>query len=286
MRLLVGTMHTSEQEFDACCAAIRSQTGVQFEHIVISGLPHKEAHARLYGTFMEYSSRFDAFAKVDADMVLTRRTVFSELLQWFVQHSAFDKLTIGVHDYFPDRLVTGLHAWRNTVRWPVTDLVFADSDGVPENKTHVDLTQLAPAAYHCPDPSDIQCFHYGVIRAVKVGVGLKDGWLNFLCLGLIEDTWKHLCRNADRRLALACLGAETALAGLLGSDDLDYSSHLVAKECAQYQQLPFEAMSRTIKRLRCRNRVRHPALLSVNNGVSGFLGRYALSRLHQRGNHK
>jgi hypothetical protein len=281
-RILVGTMYSGEQEFHRCVQSISEQVGCASSHFIVEGLPHQRAHAELYSTFRERAADHDLFVKVDADMVLARRTVLCEIAEWFAQNRAFDKLTIGIHDFFPDRLVSGLHAWRNTVSWPETDRIFADTDGVRPDRTSCQFKELAPAAYHCPDPSCMQCFHYGMIRAVKVATGLSRGWLNTLCLDLIEDTWRHLGRNADRRLALACLGAELAFAGRFGGGDLDYSSPLVEQSYRRYETLTVEQLTGTARRFRLRNRLLHSALCAASPGLPGLFGRYALSVLSRR----
>lgn len=255
-------MHTIENEFDQCVAAIRRQKGCEFKLFFIEHMPHRDAHQALYNTFMKNASTFDLFVKVDADMVISRDDFFEKLISRFQAAPEMDKLTVAVQDFFPNRLVEGLHSWRNNVRWPVIgDNVFVDSDPVILGTSVTDYLDLAPCAVHCPDPSPFQSFHYGLIRAVKVMVGLRREWLNTWCLGLVDDTWKHLLRNPDRNLALACVGAELALKGDFGEEDLDYDCARTISCCERMKALQLNELIRKARRLRPLNRLRHPALL-------------------------
>jgi hypothetical protein len=46
-RVMVGTLHSGEQEFERCVAAIRRQRHPAIEHVVIEGLPKAAAVAAL-----------------------------------------------------------------------------------------------------------------------------------------------------------------------------------------------------------------------------------------------
>ncbi len=63
MRLYIGILHTIENEFDDCVAAIRRQTHSNFEHFIFSGLGNTESHARLFGDFFARRNEFDLMIK-------------------------------------------------------------------------------------------------------------------------------------------------------------------------------------------------------------------------------
>lgn len=226
MRVLVGTLHSEENELEACRQAIAGQRGVDFEHFVISGLPNREAHEALYRRFMERAADFDCFVKVDADMVLTREDLLLRIAERLRDRPEIDQLEIAVHDFFTDGLVFGLNAFRSGVRFPPRpEGLFVDSTPVRGRQIERDRSELAPAALHCPDPSPFQAFHFGLHKALKwseaEGSGQRERALRHR--SNVERTWAQLRRREDRRLLLACLGAELALAGRLDGARVDYA---------------------------------------------------------------
>lgn len=267
-KFLIGTMYVDEQEFPACVQAIHSQSGVEVEHVVVEGLSHQAAHEKLYSTFMQRAADVDYFMKVDADMVLCRSTFCHEVATWFAAHPDMKRFTIWVHDFFPDRLVRGLHSWRNDVRWPATvDKVVADADVVGRECSFEDQTELAPAAWHCPDASPFQAYHYGLIRAVKVVRAMQLGWFHGF---LLRDTWKHLQKRwQDRRLLLACLGGEDVYRGRFGADDLDYQCSRTREACATWNAMDSESLYRELRLRHACHRLRYPGLFLAESGRVG-----------------
>jgi hypothetical protein len=266
MRLLIGTMHSNEQEFEACVSGIRAQQGVQFEHIVLENLPHKEAHDKLYSTFMENASRFDVFVKVDSDMVITNKYLFAAIADRFKRAPAMDELAIAVHDFFPDRLVYGMYSYRNTVRWDKkAPLVFSDEEPEVRQKVFTDAADIAPAALHCPNPSPLQCLRYGVVRGVKILEAAKAGWFFSWPVEYIKETWAHFKATRDRRLILASLGAELALDGRVNRNNLDYTDPFLRNLFVKYEVMPTSQLARITTRLRIVNRVKSPVLLLMRS---------------------
>ena len=123
---------------------------------------------------MRRASEFDYFAKVDADMVILRPTLFDEFHALFLAHPELKMLTAPVWDYFTDQLIIGLHAFRSTVRWLLTDeVVFVDDPPVPITQRDI-FPELGPAAVHCPEPSVFQSFYFGVHKGLKALAALDD----------------------------------------------------------------------------------------------------------------
>ena len=117
MKILVGMLHTYENEYTDSLASIQKQIDCSYQLIEFHNMKNKQAHDALYSAFMSRKNEFDLFIKVDADMVLTRPTVFKEISEVFSRDSNVDRCYIAVHDFFTDRLIMGLNSFRNTVYW-------------------------------------------------------------------------------------------------------------------------------------------------------------------------
>lgn len=227
MRILVGILHCIENEFDQCLAAIDSQTYKLHERFIISNLPNKAAHDKLYQTFMDRAHEFELFVKIDADMVLSRETFFEELVQRFQAELSLEHLQIKLDDWMTGCRIFALHAYRNSYRWIENDEAhFVDM--VEANRNCVlDSTHLTPAAVHCPDPSPFQAFHFGVHKATKV---LQLGRPQIKVQSSATH-WKHFAnleslyhRTNEPRLALAVLGFLHAIRHGFGPSQVDYDS--------------------------------------------------------------
>jgi len=253
MRLLVVTLATIENELEACLEAIGRQTHTDYEHLVFRNLPNREAHEALYGTFMDRRDEFDLLVKVDADMVVRSARLFEDVDRRFTNDANLEVLTIGVWDFYTDRLVSGLNIYRNTLSWTRTgDLVFTDQFPDLVGRPVSDFTDLAPAASHCADPHPFQAFHFGVHRGVKARVALgrsmkSDYYTRYLD---IHRTWNHYLRRRDRRLALAVLGGELALGGRFSETQLDYGNADVEAVYASYANCDTTALEGEIRRAR------------------------------------
>jgi len=116
MKILVGTLYSGENEYEECLKAIRAQTDVVFEHIVIENKPELEAHCLLFSSFLERSSEFELLVKVDADTVLNSPNLFNNIVARFEADPGLEVLSIALHDFFTDELINGLQTYRNSVR--------------------------------------------------------------------------------------------------------------------------------------------------------------------------
>lgn len=165
-------MFCIENEYEDCIQSIHNQTHDNWEIFVIEKLANKEAHNKLYSTFMSRANEFDLFVKIDADMVLARKTFFEEIIEEVRKFSEVVHFQIEVWDHFTQRLITGLHIFRNTMIWPLNDeKYFVDvfnEKRVLKNVYKSPDNYLVPAAYHGSAPSEFQAFHFGVHKASKV----------------------------------------------------------------------------------------------------------------------
>ncbi len=224
MRILVSTLYCGENEFEACCHAIEHQTYRDFEHKIYHHLPNLEAHERLFSDF-EQSADFDLLIKIDADMVIRENTFFEKVVSIFKENPAIDLMEIELWDCYTDRQIPAINAIRARSSYQRTsDAIFTDLGDVPAENRLYDKDNLAPAADHCPDPSDLQAFRYGVHKGVKV---LQKGRL----IKFVESARGHLetvnylrqkwINSRELRYLYAWLGAEQALLGHWQIEHLD-----------------------------------------------------------------
>lgn len=257
MRLFIGTLYTIENEFDECVQSIARQSFQNFDHFVLRNLPNKEAHVRLFRSFLDQANIFDVLIKVDADMVLSRTTLFAEIVAELEANPWAQVLSIAVHDFFSDELIWGLNAYRNTVRWDFNkETLFVDRPNVPKENYLMNNSELAPAAYHCKNPSPYQAFHFGVHRGLKViqpGKTEQNESTSKSHFRTMERTWEHFLRAGDVRLGLASLGAELAYQNKFTAEDLNYTNPKMNQVLERYFSMNRRRLELEIRRLRILN---------------------------------
>ena len=258
MRILVGTLYTIENEFAECCASIKAQTHQNFEHLVIQGLPNKEAHDTLYRSFEQRSAEFDLMIKVDADMVLENRCLFEKIVCRFEADPQLNWLCLQVHDFYCNRLIWGLNIFRNTIRWLYrTEALFVDHNVDPASVTKRQLSdpELTPAAVHCKNPGLFQAFHFGFHRGQKCAQpGRFIAKREVLQWKLFRDVLVHYRQTRDGRLARALAGFELALAGRFDDSVVSFENpflhDLFEKEFARCSASELERYIRSKQRQR------------------------------------
>jgi len=253
MKIFVGTLKTIENEFGECVASIERQTYQNFEHFVFEDLPNKEAHDMLYRSFMERSGEFDLMIKVDADMVIENEDLFAGIVERFEEHPQLQDLEIAVHDFFSDRLIWGMHAYRDTMEWKRgEENLFVDRAEVPDEAHIQDDEDLAPAAIHCKNPSPFQAFHYGVHKALKMiqpGRWPKNTshtqfhWTN------IQETRQHFYDTEDHRLGFAVLGAEYCFRKDIKPKHISYDNPYLRNRFERFENLDSDELRAEIGRL-------------------------------------
>lgn len=182
LKVFIGTMKSYEGEFDQCMTSIKSQTGVLIEQFLIEGMREYEAHEKLYRAWEDSKSSFDAFVKVDADMVLKDSTTILrcvELLRTKKQEG-YTAVQCPLYDFFLEDMVYGLNCYS-------TDVVFEK----PRSRIYCDRStknntawivrspdsannDLYPAGSHCSNPSDYQSFMWGYHRGSKNNTSAKE----------------------------------------------------------------------------------------------------------------
>lgn len=167
-RLLILTLTSGEAALPLLVRQLASQSFRDFEHEVISGLPNRAAHNRLYRTIMARASSFDLFLKLDADMTFRADSSLAETVQAIDQHPDAQHFAFRVWDCFTDEETLGVHVFRSGVSWPeVSDELFVDPD--PPNARQI-LWEGPPAPFvnHGEVVSDFECFSFGVHKFLKV----------------------------------------------------------------------------------------------------------------------
>lgn len=256
-RLFIGTLYSKENEYEACVQSIKSQTYQKFDHFVFADLPNKEAHVALFTAFLEKKGQYDLLIKVDADMVINDLALFEKIVLKMQSHPETQVLTIAVHDFFSDQLIFGLNTYRNTVNWDFSkESLFVDIPLTPREFYIFDDHELAPAAVHCADPSPYQAFHYGIHRGLKMvqpeQETIRESSRRSKWTGM-ERTWDHYQRTNDRRLALACIGAELGYAGAFSIKDLDVTNPRINQVLQKFIDLDDRALHTEVMRYRLLN---------------------------------
>lgn len=250
MRLFVGVLYSGENEYDECLNSIDDQTYQNFELHKFEYLPKLEAHSRLYHSFLDQKDQYDLLIKIDADMVLTRPELFQQIVDKFDQNSDIDVLGIAIWDFFSGGYINGLNSYRNTVSWELDPKnVNADVVIVDQEKYVFDKTDLAPAAFHCKNPSKLQAFHFGVHRGIKVFAPRHSSshWQ------LLEKTWQNFLKTSDVRIGLAILGAELVYTRKFSQVDVDYTNPKLAGVFNQFQEMTSKEIKKEIIKLRMLN---------------------------------
>jgi hypothetical protein len=262
MRILIGTLHSAENEFAECVASIHQQTHQDFEHFIIRGLPEREAHDTLYSTFMARGHEFDLFMKIDADMVLEDANFLSAVVEHFRQlPNDIDVLTIPVFDMYLRQPIIGMHTFRSTVKWPrVTDNLFTDKFSVPKERRIIEEKRFFRKVTHCKNPTPFQAFHFGLHRGVKIVEAKIEGGDIKNWLFRNADHWKAyetVRRNfwecEEVLLGLATLGYELALAGHFKTEHVSYTNPYAAQVFQHYSDWDVPKIKEELRRLYYKN---------------------------------
>ncbi len=247
-RVLVLTLYSGEQELEQGRASLRAQSLGSWEQRVFEFLPNKRAHQALQREVMASLSDFDLFLKLDADMVLRDARALERLVAFFRADPRLDHLSTAVHDWFSDSLIMGLHLWSSRVRFETSDeRLFVDEHPVYPGLRQILMSEPAPFASHCPDPSPHQAFFFGLHRALKAlqrertvsrfSIGLSRGQWQIL-----QRTWDHFLRSGDRRLGLAIWGADQVLRGRVSEAGVEQKRDAYAVLLAESEALDAAAL--------------------------------------------
>ena len=222
MNCLIGILHCGESQYDACRAAIASQSHKNWDVFVVKDLPNVQAHQVLFKTFADNADQFDLFVKVDADMELYHEDFLKELTHFFATESDIDYLAMKVDDFFTARFIWGLNAFRSSVVFAEIDEVYTDKAAQVEQNRRARLKRhktLVPAARHGFDPTDYHAFYFGCHKAVTVMHRQSRSHMR----NIRRLPWAALQRW-DRRPLLAYAGAAIAFERQMLPAELDHDS--------------------------------------------------------------
>jgi len=183
-RTLVGLLTVGEPTTIAALESATSQAGFDVDTFVIRNLPKREAHAVLYERFNTSGSGYDLLVKLDADMLIVEPHLFGVLVQMLAEFDALDHVKLAVTDWFTGTCMTGLHAWRPTVRWlgpPPPD--FTDRGRTTSRGKSPLLGRDRRLVLHGFDPDATQAVRFGAHRGLKstlLGSGRLDERLSTL----------------------------------------------------------------------------------------------------------
>jgi hypothetical protein len=193
-------MHCNEGDFEDCKSAVQLQVGVSVYHEIISGLPEKVAHNKLWEAWRQNKHKFDMFVKVDADTVLSHNMVLSSFWDMMQQNPRITGIQAPLSDYFTDGFINGLNCFSPKVTFRDTgDSLFCDRQVDVDHdivvKAQGVVEQLRPAGLHCFQSTEKQAFHFGLHRALKKQDEIIDR---------VHSAWQ---KYGDRIRAIALLGA-------------------------------------------------------------------------------
>lgn len=230
MRVLVGVMYCIENEFNSCIQSIKEQSHIPIDYFVIKNLPNKDAHDLLYRTFMERARECDLFLKIDADMVFASSEVVKNIVKRFHDNVLIEHMQFAVHDYFTDRLVYGLNVFRSNVTWErSSEKYFVDIPTKKLKKLNFKerIDDLVPAAFHCPNPSDFQSFHFGLHKMAKIFQNGDRTWNPGLAISHannIRAIYLNFSKiNSDKHY-FSLLGALWAFSNNINHTHVDFNS--------------------------------------------------------------
>jgi hypothetical protein len=167
-RLLILTLDSGEAALPTLTRQLSEQSFEDFEHEIISGLPNRAAHARLYRTVMARAGSFDLFLKLDADMTLRAPTSLTDAVRATDEHPEGQHFAFRVWDCFTEEETLGVHIFRSGVSWgEISDDLFVDPDP-PDAKQILWDGPPAPFVNHGELVSDFECFSFGVHKFLKV----------------------------------------------------------------------------------------------------------------------
>ncbi|AKF09666.1 glycosyltransferase [Sandaracinus amylolyticus] len=255
LRVMVGTLHSDENEFEQCVESVRKQRYSRMKHEIFSGLGKKESVATLMTAFQR--SDCDLLIKVDADMVLTSPDFVERIVRVFQANPGIDLLSVAILDFFSGGPIQGINAYRKTVEWSNErqDSLFTDHTQVPSRKRLVVWPTFLRDAVHAPNPSPFQAFHFGVHRGLKT-LQLSSARYHAARaeeqLAYLEKTWDHFQLRRELRLGLACLGFELALTGCYSLEQLDYTNPSLRESFAPIDQLDVDRVEAAVVELRSR----------------------------------
>lgn len=168
-RILVLTLYHGEAEYEICKTSVMQQLDVETEHTCFEWLTNIDAHEAIYRTIMNRSEEFDAFIKLDADMVFVHKRALLEAYQIMLEQPKTDHLSIPVYDHPSGRFLMGFHIFSSRCTWKFPlDPNFPDQNPNVLGVQRIDFKLKRRIIDHMPSPSTPQAYSLGAHRASKI----------------------------------------------------------------------------------------------------------------------
>lgn len=210
-RVLILTLYSGENELCDSRRLLNIQTYKYWKQIVLSNLPNREAHDKLYSYIMRYYKDYDLFIKLDADMALIDSNSLKKIVDFFEDNPNVDQANFSVSDVLSGLDIMGLLVFTNKVSWIKSEeMLFVDHAPIIRGRRLLVWDEPAPIAFHCPDPHLFQAFHYGAHRALKAIQRDRPNkrWVqSALQWHLLMSVWNYYKRSKDRTRGFLILGA-------------------------------------------------------------------------------
>lgn len=212
--VVVGILHSGEQEYFQCINSLGAQLGVALESFVISGRGNKAAHDELYDRFMAAASQFDYFFKLDADMTLRSPDSLKSLIDTVSSKGAAHALSY-VYDVPSGLAIPGVQLFRSDSRWEGSHEQL-NVDYPPRLAGESVLIVDPIFVDHMSSPSSYQLFRYGIHKALKAiqhGRGAKKSVNKGLLHSAIINGMARNYFGGRSELIWALIGARLVFEG-------------------------------------------------------------------------
>ncbi len=166
-RVMILSLTHGESDLPFQRQSIYEQTGCDIEHVEIANLPNLSAHATLYSKLMAAAEEFDAFVKLDGDMVLREKDAIARMTAAICPRT--DMLTFPVLDFGSLTPIYGLHVFSPRCEWQLDALREPRVDPAPSmpGRAVIMKPRSWSPAYHNYFMSKKQAFAFGAHRAYK-----------------------------------------------------------------------------------------------------------------------
>lgn len=241
LRTLVGILRCGENEFEQCISSLKNQTYRNYDYFVIENQPNKAAHDQLYQRFMDSASNYDAFLKLDADMVFANERALEQLCDQVELDTSI--LFSWVNDIPSSLKIPGIFMFRSNVVW-TGNSDNLNVDYAPQFTGRRKAIGDRDLVLHMPDPSPLQLLRYGVHKALKAIQPdrrkkiPKKGLLHIAIINGIARNYS----SGRKDLAPALIGAMLVFSGRTRSVDYNSDTNRALFEEILSDEVLFEQM--------------------------------------------
>jgi hypothetical protein len=207
-KVMVLTLYCGEPQYQRCIESVNSQIDVDYRHVVIENKPNVEAHRELYELINKSVKNYDYFLKLDADMEFSSPDAISRIVNFFDKD--VDHLQIPVFDFLTNSDIRALNVFSCRVKIDTSkmDHLYVDNVNIVYPGSRRSEKESFGIVYHCYNPSQSQCFTFGVHRALKVSQSdrfvpsLSNSKSQYRILRKIYNELKPHCEKDVRHVAL------------------------------------------------------------------------------------